>query len=62
MGLPGGKKRTPAKGGQGSSRGGLVNKKTKAAFELSGASIADHEEGKGLSTAQAKEMQQPKAK
>ena len=35
------KKRSPAKKGSGSSRGGLINKKTKASFELSGASIAD---------------------
>ena len=51
------KKRSPAKKAKGSSRGGLINKKTKASFELSGASIADAEEGRGLSTAAAKEMQ-----
>ena len=30
------KKRSPAKGGSGSSRGGHVGKKVKAAFEMSG--------------------------
>ena len=33
------KKKSPAKKGRGSSRGGLINKKIKAGFELSGASI-----------------------
>ena len=49
------KKRSPAKGGSGSSRGGHVSKKIKASFEMSGQSIQDMEEGKGLSTNSAKE-------
>ena len=39
------KKKSPAKKGRGASRGGLINKKNKATFELSGASIADMESG-----------------
>ena len=56
------KKRSPAKSSKGASRGGKVNKKDRASFELSGASVADMEEGKGISTQQAKEMQQKKDK
>ena len=51
------KKRSPAKKAKGQSRGGLINKKTKASFELSGASIVESEEGRGLSTNAAKEIQ-----
>ena len=51
------KKRSPAKRAHGGSRGGLINKKTKASFELSGASIVDAEEGRGHSTNAAKEIQ-----
>ena len=50
------KKRSPAKKGKGTSRGGTINKKTKASFELSGASLADAEEGKGYSTNAAREI------
>ena len=56
------KKRSPAKGGSGSSKGGHVSKKVKAAFEMSGQSIVDMEEGKGVSTNQATENQKPQPK
>ena len=42
---------------KGASRGGHVNKKARAAFELSGASIADYESGRAASTDAAREMQ-----
>ena len=52
-------KKSPAKGkGKGTSRGGLINKKTKASFELSGASIQEMEDGKGVSTQAAKSLQE----
>ena len=50
------KKRSPAKKGSGSSRGGMLTKKTKTAFELSNVSVADAEEGKGYSTNAAREL------
>ena len=49
-------RRTPAKKARGSSRGGQVNKKLKATFELSGAGIADQEAGKGATLNAAKEL------
>ena len=41
----------------GSSRGGQINKKTKASFELGGANVKSAEEGKGFSTTAAKDLQ-----
>ena len=43
-------------GKRGVSRGGQINKKTRASFELSTASIEDSETGKGHSVSQAKEQ------
>ena len=51
------KKRTPAKKGKGTSKGGLINKKNKATFELSGASITDMESGNQVSTQASKDIQ-----
>ena len=39
----------------GASRGGSISKRERTAREMSGASIADAEEGKGYSTAAAKD-------
>ena len=38
----------------GVSKGGKLNKKTRAAFEMTGASIADMEDGKGFGTDSAR--------
>ena len=54
MGLGGA--RSPAKGkGKGKSRGGLVNKKYQAEFELTGMSLEDMEQGKAASVTGAKD-------
>ena len=55
-------KKSPAKKGRGTSRGGQVNKKLKASLELSGASLNDMDEGKGFTTNAAREMQTKKEK
>ena len=49
-------KKSPAKKARGSSRGGQISKKLKATFELSGAGIADQEDGKGATLNAAKEI------
>ena len=60
MGIQTGAKKSPvkSKGGRGASRGGLINKKTKATFELSGASITEMEEGGGVSINAARALQE----
>ena len=58
MGIATTAKSRTAKKARGASRGGLINKKNKATFELSGASIAEMEEGKGASTSAAKAIQE----
>ena len=50
------------KKGKGSSKSGLLKKKIRASFELGGASIADMDGGKGVSTQAARELQVKKDK
>ena len=49
------KKRTPAKKAGGSSKGGHVKKKTRAAFDLSNVSMKDSNASTGYSTNAARE-------
>ena len=50
------KKRTPARKAGGSSKGGHVNKKTRASFDLSNASMKDSNSSTGYSTNAAREL------
>ena len=62
LGIEQSNRKSPAKKGKGASKGGNLNKKTRAAFDLAGASIRDMEEGKGASTNAAMDLQKKKTK